>query len=595
MKRFTDLPILVKFLSVGIGTTLLLLVVLFSLYYQSDKSQAVQSIVEKSRAICLISESVRDEMEEKWRLGLFTNQQIKELAAAGETEKVLTMIPVVSAWKASMLKAEESGYEFRVPKFNPRNPKNEPDYQQTNKIEGPALTKIKEENLDEYYVIDKESNAVRYFLPVRLSKVCLACHGDPAQSKTLWGRDDGKDPTGGTMEDWEEGSIHGAFQVIQSLDPTDAALRSRMLQASLMVLLGLCVVAGIFFVITRSITRPIIKGVDFAKSMSQGDLSRNLDIDQNDEIGHLTRSLNGMKANLHEMIQKINENVRTLSQSSENLADVSETLSTESRETDELSTSVATAAEEMSDNMTSVAKAVEETSSNVNSVSAAAEEMSTTITEIAKNSDQSKKITSEAVEQAKHASIKVQDLGKAAKEIGLVTDTINDISEQVNLLSLNATIEAARAGEAGKGFAVVANESKDLANQTADATSEISSKIERIQQSTGETIEEINQISTVINNVNDIVASIATAVEEQSSVTNEIANNVSQASLGVAEVTDSVAHSSTVATKLTENMVSVSHSAETISERSKSVETTANELSGISKALKEMMAQFKLK
>ena len=129
-------------------------------------------------------------------------------------------------------------------------------------------------------MIDKESNAVRYFLPVRLSKVCLACHGDPAQSKTLWGRDDGKDPTGGTMEDWKEGSIHGAFQVIQSLDPTDAALRSRMLQASLMVLLGLGIVAGIFFVITRSITRPIIKGVDFAETMSKGDLSRNLDIDQ---------------------------------------------------------------------------------------------------------------------------------------------------------------------------------------------------------------------------------------------------------------------------------------------------------------------------
>ena len=595
MKRFTDLPILIKFLSVGIGTTLLLLIVLFSLYYQSDKTQAIQSIVEKSRAICLISESARDEMEEKWRMGLFTTEHIKELAAAGEREKVLAMVPVVSAWKASMRKAEEGGYTFRVPKFSPRNPKNEPDYQQTTKIEGPALQKIKAENLDEYYVIDETSNSVRYFLPVRLSKVCLVCHGDPAQSKTLWGRDDGKDPTGGTMENWEEGSIHGAFQVIQSLDPTDAALQSQMLKAGLMVLLGLCVVAGIFFVITRSITRPIIKGVGFAESMSQGDLSRDLDIEQSDEIGHLTKSLNGMKANLHEMIQKINESVRTLSQSSESLADVSETLSTESRETDDLSTSVAASAKEMSANMTSVAKAVEETSSNVNSVSAAAEEMSSTITEIAKNSDQSKKITSEAVEQAKHASIKVQDLGKAAKEIGLVTDTINDISEQVNLLSLNATIEAARAGEAGKGFAVVANEIKDLANQTAEATSEISSKIERIQQSTGETIEEINQISTVINNVNDIVASIATAVEEQSSVTNEIANNVSQASLGVAEVTDSVAQSSTVANKLTEDILSVSHSTETISERSSSVETTANELSGISKALKEMMAQFKLK
>lgn len=93
---------------------------------------------------------------------------------------------------------------------------------------------------------------------------------------------------------------------------------------------------------------------------------------------------------------------------------------------------------------------------------------------------------------------------------------ITEISEQTNLLALNATIEAARAGEAGKGFAVVANEIKELARQTADATSEIKEQIEGIQGSTSGTVSEIDEILKVINDVNEIVSNIATAVEEQS-------------------------------------------------------------------------------
>ena len=123
-------------------------------------------------------------------------------------------------------------------------------------------------------------------------------------------------------------------------------------------------------------------------------------------------------------------------------------------------------------------------------------------------------------------------MGRAAREIGNVVETITEISSQVDLLALNATIEAARAGDAGKGFAVVAGEIKELARQTAEASGEIKKRVEGIQTNTAGTVNEINDVSEVVNEINAIVATIASAVEEQSATTREIVSNVSQASVG---------------------------------------------------------------
>jgi methyl-accepting chemotaxis protein len=187
-----------------------------------------------------------------------------------------------------------------------------------------------------------------------------------------------------------------------------------------------------------------------------------------------------------------------------------------------------------------VAGAAGEASASVQTLAAAAEELTSSIGEISRQVAQSADMAGRAASEASRTDTTVRALAENAQRIGDVIGLISSIAGQTNLLALNATIEAARAGEAGRGFAVVASEVKNLAQQTASATEDISGQVGRIQAATNEAVTAIQGISSIIAEVSAIATNIAAAVEEQGAATSEIARNIQQTSHAVQSVTATI-------------------------------------------------------
>ena len=294
------------------------------------------------------------------------------------------------------------------------------------------------------------------------------------------------------------------------------------------------------WLLTRSITLPIAQALEAAEEVAEGNLTRPITVDGNDEAGRLLAAMAKMQLKLRDTLQRIAGSATQLASAAEELNAVTDEsargLTQQNNEIEQAATAV--------NEMTS---AVEEVARNAVSTSEASRNATT-------SAGDGRDLVQETVSAIERMSTDVQatasligDLANESRDIGKVLDVIRGLADQTNLLALNAAIEAARAGEAGRGFAVVADEVRALAHRTQQSTSEIERMIGSIQTGTEHAVDSmrnsteraestlniargaglsLDTINTAIVEINERNLVIASAAEEQAQVAREVDRNL---------------------------------------------------------------------
>ncbi|WP_417829283.1 methyl-accepting chemotaxis protein [Thalassospira sp.] len=349
----------------------------------------------------------------------------------------------------------------------------------------------------------------------------------------------------------------GMLVTAWSLDRVHAEVKQAVIVQLALAAAILVLLLGVtWFVLRKQILTPMVEINGAMQSLVDGELDVNIPgLERKDEIGEMASSVEIFKENAKRVAQldREREQERERAEASrrdamaalagrfeQTVMGVVDGVSGASVEMQEVAQTMVAAVQQNEAGSQAVVAAVEQANHSVETVASAAEELAVSIRDISARVNETSNITANASTEATRVNEMVQGLDVSAQKVGEVVQIIQAIAEQTNLLALNATIEAARAGDAGKGFAVVANEVKNLANQTARATEDISEQISGIQGSTQEAVGAIDGITGIIANLNEIASEVAAAVEEQGQATTEISTSVQQAVQSTQEVSNHI-------------------------------------------------------
>jgi len=329
--------------------------------------------------------------------------------------------------------------------------------------------------------------------------------------------------------------IIGSGVYLDTIDNTFSQQRT-IIVINVMIMIVVVVLFSYF--IGRSILTPTRLAAEMMKDISQGegDLTRTLNENGNDEISQLSRSFNLFVSKIRESLVLVAKSANDVNEHAHAVDDSSKT----SQSYIEL----------QNDSSTQVAAAMEQMTHQIHDVSRNAEAAEQAANDAASNASTGKNVVSKTITAIETLSSNIEtvskvtaDLAQESNNIGSVLDVIRSIAEQTNLLALNAAIEAARAGEHGRGFAVVADEVRTLASRTGKSTDEIQAMIAKLQEGAKAAVEAVkssqeisistveqassanaslDEIDRLVSVITDMNGQIARATEQQTSAADEV-------------------------------------------------------------------------
>jgi methyl-accepting chemotaxis protein len=349
------------------------------------------------------------------------------------------------------------------------------------------------------------------------------------------------------------------------------------------VIVILLVGAGTILVawlLTRSITGPIIEAVQVAETIAKGDLTQPINPTGNDEATRLLKAQEIMRNNLVQTLQKITGSSNQLAAAAEELnavtAEGSRGLQQQHGEIEQAATAV-----------TEMTTAIEEVARNAASTSELSQESRNIAVKGQQRMVEALNSIHSLTRGVEVSSGQVSSLADQAKSIGKVLDVIRAIAEQTNLLALNAAIEAARAGEAGRGFAVVADEVRALAHRTAQSTQEIEQMIGSIQAGT------TNAVSTMLTSSNMTQQTLELAELAQQALADIVAANdeINDRNMVITSSADEQAH---VARAVDQNLLNIQQLSVQSSEGSSQTTIASQSLASLAYELNTLVKHFQI-
>ena len=397
----------------------------------------------------------------------------------------------------------------------------------------------------------------------------------------------GVDPTAGfaTMTARIE-SLHGVEKVMSSEVLEYAAEKAAAARSLLLLNL---IVSGLILVITIALSYKVMMDIvgqlrllndTITGIQRENDLTRRLDVVNNDEIGSTARAFNTLVDSLQASIRRVNESAVRVLQFSEMIASTSTQLSSSTSYQSEAASSMAAAVEEMTVSIEQVSDNAHQVQEVSQDSSARANEGSAVILQVTEDMRH--------IAEAVHASsVIMEELGQQSDQIYSIVQVIKDIADQTNLLALNAAIEAARAGEQGRGFAVVADEVRKLAERTTRSTEEIASMIEKIQGGTKQAIQSLEVGVERVNREVEMAQQAGESIQQIRSGTEQVGHAVSG-------ISNAIREQSAASTEIAKQVEKVAQMSEEISAATVKSAETATEMKDLAQGLQKQVAQFKV-